>query len=67
MIQDWQIDELHEQIGQATMLISKLLIYPDDCKLRSVCESWIKDHASYLQDEQKGYDISELDGDKLPF
>ena len=63
----WEADELHEQIGQATMLISKLLIYPDDCQLRSVCESWIKEHASYLQDEQKGYDVSRLDSENLGF
>lgn len=64
MIQDWQLDEKDEQISQGVLLLSKLLIFPEDCELRAVCESWIKEHKSYLPDEPKGYDVSELDGDE---
>lgn len=63
----WEQDELHEQISQAALLLKKLLVDPEDCDLRRVCEAWIDDHRSYLPEEAKGYDIRTVDADNLPF
>lgn len=66
---DWEKSELEEQISQAATLIKRLLDTPDDCELRNVCEGWLSDHKSYIPDNERGYDISKLDGDvsKLNF
>jgi hypothetical protein len=64
MAQDWELDEKDEQIGQAALLLKKLLDTPDDCALRDVCENWIEEHKNYLPDEPMGYDVSALDGDE---
>lgn len=64
MIQAWETEELHEHISQGVLLLSKLLIFPDDVELRNVCEAWIKEHKSYLPDEPSGYDKSEIDNDE---
>lgn len=66
-MRDWMKDELDEQISQAALLLKKLLVDPDDCDLRLVCENWIEEHKSYLLDEPKGYDIRTVDADNLPF
>lgn len=50
MIQDWQLEEKDEHISQGVLLLSKLLLYPDDCELRARCESWITEHKSYLNE-----------------
>lgn len=61
-MREWEKDELDEQISQAAVLIKKLMETPEDCELRLVCHNWLDDHKSYLPDEPKGYDISQLDG-----
>lgn len=68
MIHDWQLEEKDEHISQGVLLLSKLLLTPDDCELRNVCENWIKEHKGYMP-EPAGYDISKLDGnpDNLGF
>lgn len=62
MTQDWMLEEKDEQISQGVLLLSKLLKYSDDCSIRTVCENYIEAHKSYLPDEPKGYDVSQLDG-----
>lgn len=69
-MQDWERAEFEEQIGQAGILIKRLLQTPEDCDLRNVCEGWLNDHQTYMVDSYavhevaKGYDISKLDGDE---
>lgn len=60
MTQYWQLEELDEQIGQAALLLKKLLDTPEDCSLRDVCQNWIEEHKNYLPDVPGGYDISKL-------
>ena len=69
MRQDWELEEKDEHIAQGVLLLSKLLINPNNCELRAVCENYIKEHKAYVPDEPKGYDISQLDGnpDNLNF
>jgi hypothetical protein len=62
MIQDWQYEELEEQLSQCAVLLKKIMQTPDDCDLRNVCDNWIEAHKSYLPDVPKGYDVSQLDG-----
>lgn len=58
-MRDWEKDELDEQISQAATLIKKLLVSPEDCELRNVCESWLKEHRAYLP-EDSGYDVTKI-------
>jgi hypothetical protein len=50
MIQDWEVSELEEKLGQGVKLAQMLIETPDDCDIWEKLKAWSTEHKNYVSE-----------------